>query len=245
MYSGTYTQGKNKGEWFQLYSIGFGGIPGRPIGDGPDGHSLWPSFVNIPCEYLESYYPLVIEKMETIADSGGAGFHRGGNGVEVIYRFLEPGTIAIHDDRWLTYPWGVNGGEPGARGTKRLTRADGTVEVLQSKIHDVNVYPGDRLHYITWGGGGWGDALRRDPELVGLEVLRGLVTVDGATGYGVVCDEFGNVNQAATENLRAELGSKRPDELPVFNSGPPMDEILANALAETGLEAPKKPVPLW
>lgn len=245
MYSGTYTQGKNKGEWFQLYSIGFGGIPGRPIGDGPDGHSLWPSFVNIPCEYLESYYPMVIEKMETIADSGGAGFHRGGNGVEVIYRFLEPGTIAIHDDRWLTYPWGVNGGEPGARGTKRLTRADGTVEVLPSKVHDVNVYPGDRLHYITWGGGGWGDALRRDPELVGLEVLRGLVTVDGATGYGVVCDESGNVNQAATEKLRADLSSERPDQLPVFNSGPPMEEILANALAETGLEAPKKPVPLW
>ena len=66
-----------------------------------------------------------------------------------------------------------------------------------------------------------------------------------ATGYGVVCDESGNVNQAATEKLRADLSSKRPDELPVFNSGPPMDEILANALAETGLEAPKKPVPLW
>ena len=102
-----------KGEWFQLYSIGFGGIPGRPLGDGPDGHSLWPSFVNIPCEYLESYYPLRIEKWETVADTGGAGLHRGGNGVDVAYVFEEPGTIAIHDDRWLTYPWGVNGGAPG------------------------------------------------------------------------------------------------------------------------------------
>ena len=93
MYSGTYGEGDRKGEWFQLYSIGFGGIPGRPIGDGPDGHSLWPSFVNIPCEYLESYYPLRIEKWETIADTGGAGLHRGGNGVDVAYRFLEAGTI--------------------------------------------------------------------------------------------------------------------------------------------------------
>ena len=74
-----------QGEWFQLYSIGFGGIPGRPLGDGPDGHSLWPSFVNIPCEYLESYYPLRIEKWETVADTGGAGLHRGGNGVDVAY----------------------------------------------------------------------------------------------------------------------------------------------------------------
>jgi N-methylhydantoinase B/oxoprolinase/acetone carboxylase alpha subunit len=116
MYSGNYGEGDRKGEWFQLYSIGFGGIPGRPIGDGPDGHSLWPSFVNIPCEYLESYYPMRIELWETVADTGGAGVHRGGNGVDVAYRFLEPGTVAIHDDRWLTYPWGVNGGKPGARG---------------------------------------------------------------------------------------------------------------------------------
>ncbi len=43
MYSGYYSEGDRKGEWFQLYSIGFGGIPGRPIGDGPDGHSLWPA----------------------------------------------------------------------------------------------------------------------------------------------------------------------------------------------------------
>src|ERR671910_506087 len=78
MYSGHYSQGERKGEWFQLYSIGFGGIPGRPLGDGPDGHSLWPSFVNIPCEYLESYYPLRIEKWETVADTGGAGVHPGG-----------------------------------------------------------------------------------------------------------------------------------------------------------------------
>ena len=104
MYSGTYKDGDRAGEWFQLYSIGFGGIPGRPIGDGPDGHSLWPSFVNIPCEYLESYYPLRIELWETVPDTGGAGLHRGGNGVDVAYRFLQPGTIAIHDDRWLTYP---------------------------------------------------------------------------------------------------------------------------------------------
>ena len=33
-----------------------------------------------------------------------------------------PGMIAIHDDRWLTYPWGVNGGTPGARGTKWIER---------------------------------------------------------------------------------------------------------------------------
>jgi N-methylhydantoinase B/oxoprolinase/acetone carboxylase alpha subunit len=242
MYSGTYSTGERKGEWFQLYSIGFGGIPGRPIGDGPDGHSLWPSFVNIPCEYLESYYPMRIERWETVADTGGAGVHRGGNGVDVTYRFLEPGTVAIHDDRWLTYPWGVNGGEPGARGRKWLERADGTTQVLPSKVHDVPVAPGDVLHFVTWGGGGWGDPLVRDPELVALEVRRGLVTPEGARRYGVVCDGGGIVNAAATASLREALAAERPEELPVFDMGPPLATILERCEAETGLPAPRTPV---
>lgn len=242
MYSGNYSEGERKGEWFQLYSIGFGGIPGRPVGDGPDGHSLWPSFVNIPCEYLESYYPLIIDCWETIADSGGAGLHRGGNGVDVAYRFLEPGTIAIHDDRWLTYPWGVKGGEPGARGRKWVERADGTTEVLPSKVHDVAVGKDDVLHFVTWGGGGWGDALARDPELVCKEVRRGLVTAQGARRYGVVCSEEGALDCAATEELRSELRSTREEPLPLFNRGGEMEELLANSLAETGLPAPTPPL---
>jgi N-methylhydantoinase B len=244
MYSGNYGDGERKGEWFQLYSIGFGGIPGRPVGDGPDGHSLWPSFVNIPCEYLESYYPLLIERWETIADTGGAGLHRGGNGVDVAYRFLEPGTIAIHDDRWLTYPWGVNGGEPGARGRKWIDRVDGTKDIIPSKVIDVHVYPGDVLHFVTWGGGGWGDPLARDLDLVGLEVQRGLVTAEGARAYGVVCDDEGTVDRDASDALRAELGAGRPSPLPTFNMGPPLATIIERCLEETGLPAPRAPIRL-
>jgi N-methylhydantoinase B len=242
MYSGNYSGGERKGEWFQLYSIGFGGIPGRPLGDGPDGHSLWPSFVNIPCEYLESYYPLRIEKWETVADTGGAGLHRGGNGVDVAYVFEEPGEIAIHDDRWLTYPWGVNGGTPGARGTKWIERAAGGREVLPSKCHDVKVFVGDVLHFVTWGGGGWGDPLERDPELVAKEVRRGLVTADGALRYGVCVTEEGTVDAEATQTLRDQLRADRPDPLPVFDMGPSIPELLARCEEETGLPAPTPPV---
>src|ERR687889_1747577 len=242
MYSGHYSSGEREGEWFQLYSIGFGGIPGRPLGDGPDGHSLWPSFVNIPCEYLESYYPLRIEKWETVADTGGAGPHPGGNGGDGADVFGGAGGVAHPDDPWLTYPWGVNGGHPGARGTKWVERADGTRAVLPSKCHDVPVAPGDVLHFVTWGGGGWGDPLERDPELVALEVRRGLVTAKGAERYGVRVAEDGGVDAAATEVLRDQMRPAPPARRPVLYGGPPIEELLARCEEETGLPAPRRPV---
>ena len=121
-----YSGWDGNGEFFYSMEILYGGIPGRPIGDGMDGHSWWPLFENIPTEYLEAYYPMRIDGYTTIKDSGGAGLHRGGNGVEKRYVYLEPGEVSIHDDRWLTRPWGVLGGEPGERSEKLLVRADGT-----------------------------------------------------------------------------------------------------------------------
>ncbi|HEX5494547.1 MAG TPA: hydantoinase B/oxoprolinase family protein [Mycobacteriales bacterium] len=238
MYSGNRT---DTGEWFQLYQIGFGGIPGRPFGDGPDGHSLWPSFTNVPNEFLEAYFPLVIERYETVADSGGPGFYRGGNGVDVAYRFREPGTVSIHDDRWFTYPWGVNGGLPGARSRKWLERTDGSAQILPSKCDNVRVAAGDLLHYLTWGGGGWGDPYDRDPELVATEVRRGLVTGEGARRYGVVLTDGGAVDTAETDSLRTRLRSER-GETGVFDFGPPIEQLRERCLAETGLPAPRPPI---
>ena len=134
-----YSGVDGEGQWFQLFQIGFGGIPGRPMGDGPDGHSLWPGFTNVPNEFLERYFPLVIERYETAPDSGGAGLHRGGNGIHMTYRFTEPGSIAIHDDRWFTKPWGVNGGKPGARAKKILEKADGTQTIVGNKLENMAV----------------------------------------------------------------------------------------------------------
>ena len=234
-YSGT----DKDGQWFQLFQIGFGGIPGRPFGDGPDGHSLWPNFTNVPNEFLERYFPLMIERYETVPDSGGAGFFRGGNGILMTYKFLEPGLIAIHDDRWFTYPWGVNGGAPGARARKVLRRADGSETVVGNKKEDIPVEAGDELDFITWGGGGWGDPYDRDPAVISKEVVQGLVTVQGALAYGVVIDGSGAVDAAATETLRGKLRTKRGPDIATFNYGPSIDELRANN--DTGLPAPKQP----
>ena len=232
-YSGT----DRTGQYFQLFQIGFGGIPGRPMGDGPDGHSLWPGFTNVPNEFLERYFPLVIERYETAPDSGGAGLHRGGNGIHMTYRFLEPGVIAIHDDRWFIKPWGVNGGEPGARARKILEKADGTQMIVANKLEQLMVESGDQLHFITWGGGGWGDPLERDPALVAKEVEQGLVTIAGAKRYGVVIGDA-----AATAALRDAMRAQRTGPLPLFDRGGEIEALRASCLAETGLPAPRQPV---
>jgi N-methylhydantoinase B len=236
-----YSGNDKNGDWFQLFQIGFGGIPGRPMGDGPDGHSLWPGFTNVPNEFLERYFPLLIERYETEPDSGGAGLHRGGNGIHMTYRFLAAGTISIHDDRWFVPPWGVNGGEPGKRARKILEKADGTSQIIGNKVEDVHVEEGDQLHFITWGGGGWGDALDRDPALVGKEIVQGLVTVEGAKAYGVIANANGVVDADATETLRSQLRQAR-GELTLFNYGPGIETLRANCEAETGLKAPVQPV---
>jgi N-methylhydantoinase B len=237
MYSGH----RADGEWFQLYQIGFGGIPGKPFGDGPDGHSLWPSFTNVPNEFLESYFPLRIEVYETLVDSGGPGRHRGGNALRIGYRFLENGEVSIHDDRWLTYPWGVNGGLPGARSSKRLVRSGGSEELLPAKCDRIKVAVGDLLYFDTWGGGGCGDPLEREPARVQFDVAAGLVSVDGARRYGVVLDDTHQVDEDATAHLRRTMREQRGD-CALFDRGfRSIDELKGRCLAETGLSPPAAP----
>ena len=237
-----YSGNDKDDNFFFIMEIGYGGIPGRPIGDGMDGHSWWPLFTNIPTEYLESYCPLRVDRYSSVIDSGGAGLHRGGNGIDKWYTFLEPGEIAIHDDRWLTPPWGILGGKPGMRSTKILVHTDGTRTVLPSKCDQIKVEPGDQLIFQTAGGGGWGDPLERDIEKVRVDVVRELVSVEkAASDYGVVCDpETSEVDEEATRALRQRMKESRGETL-TFDFGPPLQELLARCKEETGLEPPTAP----
>ena len=235
-----YSGYDDNGEWFTLFYSGFGGVPGRPIGDGHDGYTLLPSFFNLPTEFAESYAPVRVEQYSIVPDSGGPGLHRGGNGNHLVFYFEQPGTVSIHDSRWLTRPWGANGGLAAERSRKFMERADGTRELLPAMKDMVPVGPGDRLHFITWGGGGWGDPLERDPAIVALEVERGLVTREGAERYGVVLDADGGVDEEATRALRDTMRGER-DDLPLFHYGDTIENIIARCEAETGLPPPVPP----
>jgi N-methylhydantoinase B len=206
-----YNGHDENGDFFHLMEITYGGIPGRPIGDGMDAHSWWPMFENIPTEYLESYYPITVLEYGSLIDSGGAGYHRGGNAVHKVYRFEVDGEIAIHDDRERSQPWGILRGLPGAKSSKQLARANGEVISLPSKISQVPVAAGDLLIYRTAGGGGWKDPLDRPMELVQRDVKRKLVSAFKAkTDYGVVLDPSTfEIDLKASEELRARMREQR------------------------------------
>lgn len=206
-----YNGHDENGDFFHLMEITYGGIPGRPIGDGMDAHSWWPMFENIPTEYLESYYPITVLEYGSLIDSGGAGFHRGGNAVHKVYRFEVDGEIAIHDDRERSQPWGILRGLPGTCSTKQLVRVSGEVVSLPSKISQIPVAAGDVLIYRTAGGGGWKDPLDRPAELVQKDVKRKLVSVYKAKNdYGVVVDSATlEIDPKASDALRARMKEQR------------------------------------
>ncbi len=207
LYNGT----DERGNFFHLMEISFGGIPGRPMGDGMDAHSWWPLFENIPSEYLETYYPITVLEYGSLMDSGGAGFHRGGNGVHKVYRFEADGEIAIHDDRERSQPWGILGGKPGMVSIKVLVRTNGERVNLPSKITGIRVHKGDQLIYRTAGGGGWKDPLDRSAEKVRNDVRRGLLSPEKAkSDYGVILrPKTHEIDGHATEDLRNAMRKER------------------------------------
>jgi N-methylhydantoinase B len=222
-----YSGVDSRGEPYQILEILYGGIPARPAGDGLDGHSWWPLFKAVPTEYLEKYYPLRVDAYRTRRDSGGAGYHRGGHGVDKTYTFLEDGQVSFQDDRAHTFPWGVGGGRHGASSSKRLIRGDGSEQHLPSKVENLPVRRGDKLVFSTAGAGGLGSALDREPDRVAKDVRAGLVSVEAAREhYGVVLTHGGDVDLAATDGLRAEL-RERDSQLEQFEFGPlpAMDEL--------------------
>ena len=229
VYAGTDSAGND----FQMLEILYGGIPARPGGDGLDGHSWWPLFRTVPAEYQEAYYPLSIDEYSTRPDTGGPGTFRGGHGITKVFTFEEEGAITFQDDRAHTYPWGVDGGKHGQTSEKKLVRTDGTEEELPSKVENVPVAAGDKLVFSTAGGGGLGDPLERDPGTVATEVRRGLVSDAAAREeYGVVLED-GSVDDAATEERRADIRESR-DARPEFDYGPlpEYDDLEAQIAAE-------------
>jgi 5-oxoprolinase (ATP-hydrolysing) len=106
-------------------------------------------------EVLEWRFPVLLETFAIRRSSGGAGRHRGGDGVVRRIRFLEPMAAGILSSRRVQAPFGLRGGAAGLPGRNTVIRADGTMEELGSRA-EVRMAAGDVFVIETPGGGGYG-----------------------------------------------------------------------------------------
>lgn len=141
---------------FAYYETVAGGQGARPYRDGQSGiQTGMTNTQNTPIESLHTHYPFRVTAYTLRRDSGGAGLHRGGDGIRREIEFGTAATLSLMGERRRNRPWGLAGGEPGASGEDWLIHGDGDKERLAAKT-TVEVAPGDRLVVLTPGGGGWG-----------------------------------------------------------------------------------------
>jgi N-methylhydantoinase B len=163
---------------------------------------------NSPNEQFEAKYPVMVESLSLITDSGGPGRYRGGLGVETVVQALSDFNVNTSIERAVCLPWGLEGGLEGT-GNEMLLRRDGVVhdDVPNAKVFRATVKFGDAFVLRSGGGGGFGSPLERPPERVQHDVRQGYVSIAAARGYyGVVLEpETLAIDQAATKQQREEL----------------------------------------
>ena len=175
---------------FNLTVFQVGGTGARPDKDGLSAVGFPSGVAGVPAEVIESLSPLVMQRRELRADSGGAGKRRGGLGQ--LTEFSRRG-----DGRWTVSPIvdrtkypapGLLGGGSGAAG--ELVLNDGARPNPKSQI---DLDDRQSVHLNLPGGGGYGEPFERDPKLVRLDVVAGYVTAEAAArDYGVAVRFTGN-----------------------------------------------------
>ncbi len=165
---------------------------------------------NSPNEQAEAKFPLVVESYALVPDSGGAGRHRGGLGVERVVRARVPMTFNTQVERAHCRPWGLDGGHEAA-GNAVALRFNGVwkEDFPNAKVLVAHLKPGDAFRMRAGGGGGHGSPLLRPPEDVAEDVRQGYVSVAAAKElYGVAVDARTlALDVAETERLRASRRS--------------------------------------
>jgi 5-oxoprolinase (ATP-hydrolysing) len=106
-------------------------------------------------EILELRYPVLLREFRIRPGSGGAGRHRGGDGVIRRIEFQQPMMASILSNHRRVAPFGLAGGRPGRTGINRVVRSDGSIEELPATA-SVQMKAGDQFLIETPGGGGFG-----------------------------------------------------------------------------------------
>src|SRR6185295_6013925 len=203
------------GETFIFYEYPAGGTGGFEGGDGSNTVRAWTESDMTtlqPIEAVEQRYPVRVETTALREDSGGPGQWRGGLGLMRAVRILAADTrLSVLAEKAVLPPFGVCGGGAGATNRFYLIRDGREVapSPLPGKVSAFPIRRDDVLMMESSGGGGFGDALARDPADVAADVAEGYVTPAAAEAvYGVVLRD-GRPDAERTRAARETLRGRR------------------------------------
>lgn len=142
---------------------------------------------NLPIEVMEAEFPVLVEKYEVVADSGGAGKFRGGLGVCRDLRILcDDGSLTVRSARQRFAAKGIAGGKAGTLGSFILNPGTANEKKLGSTFSEMPLRKGDVLRIVSPGGGGHGEPGQRDRALINRDLREEKITRDSAQiAYGV------------------------------------------------------------
>ncbi|MFW6201833.1 MAG: hydantoinase B/oxoprolinase family protein [Gemmatimonadota bacterium] len=144
------------GRSFAYYETVAGGMGGGPSGPGLSGvHVHMTNSLNTPVEALEHAYPLRVRRYRLRAGTGGAGKHRGGDGVVRRVRTLVDANFGLLTERRTHAPEGAQGGGKGRPGLNQIRFTDGDAETQDAKGQG-QLLAGEAIDIRTPGAGGWG-----------------------------------------------------------------------------------------
>ena len=161
---------------YVMYLFSGGGYGGSAHMDGlTNGCSTIGISTMQPIEVLEQRYPVLFKEFSLREGSGGAGRQRGGFGVNYTIELRQGwGRASFVMDHGRYGPQGVLGGADGSVNVVRIERkGEFYVPPHFSKAQDIEVSEGDIIRVSTPGGGGYGEARLRDPDLVERDIARG------------------------------------------------------------------------
>ena len=140
---------------FAYYETIAGGMGAGPEHDGASGiHTHMTNSLNTPVEALEISYPVRVHQYRLRRGSGGAGKHRGGDGIVREIELFAETQVSLLSDRRTRAPYGLAGGKPGAKGRNEIV-VRGRRKRLPSKC-SFRAPAGAVVRVETPGGGGWG-----------------------------------------------------------------------------------------
>lgn len=203
VFYGRRKDGKN---WHSVIIRG-GGMGASAASDGNYVYIFPANGANTPVEIFESDTPIIVEKRELLTDSGGPGKMKGGLGKREVFRIpddeyapIPPVNLGIQAGRYIYPAEGLFGGKAGTKAQFLVNGRPGNSYGL------TQMKPGDVVTIDAPGGGGYGNPLERDVDMVVNDVKQGYVSIKSAkNNYGVVIDPQTNeADKIKTGKLRSK-----------------------------------------